>query len=101
MKFKTDDLVIITTGKDKGKEGKILKVLRNQNKVVVEGLNMRVRHIKATAQRPGEKVTFEAPIDASNVAIKDPKTGKPTRIGYKETGKNKVRFAKASGETLN
>ncbi len=102
MKIHNGDLVVINTGKDKGKQGTVLRVLESKNRVVVEGINMRVRHIKKTAQSAGQRISYEASIHASNVQILDPKTKKPTRIGYKvdpKTGK-KTRFAKASGEVI-
>jgi large subunit ribosomal protein L24 len=102
MKIHNGDIVVINTGKDKGKQGIVLRVLETKNRVVVEGINMRVRHIKKTPQAPGQRISYEASIHASNVQIIDPKTKKPTRIGYKvdaKTGK-KTRIAKASGEVI-
>ncbi len=102
MKIRTGDTVVINTGKDKGKQGTILRVLEEKNRVVVEGINMRIRHIKKTSQGPGQRISYEASIHVSNVQILDPKTKKPTRIGYKvdeKTGK-KTRIAKASGEVI-
>jgi len=100
--LKTGDMVMITTGKDKGKKGKISRVLASDDRVVVEGLNMVKRHTKPT--RFGDEsgiVMKEAPIHMSNVMITDPKTGEPTRVGHKflKDGK-KVRIAKKSGETI-
>ncbi len=102
MKIHTGDVVIIMTGKDKGKQGTVTRVLETKSRVVVEGINMRTRHIKKTEQAPGQRITYEASIHVSNVAILDPKTKKPTRIGYKidpKTG-HKSRIAKASGEVI-
>ena len=101
MKLKTGDKIVVITGKDKGKEGKITKILRKQNKVVVEKVNMRTKHIKKSQNRPGEKVVFEAPMNASNVMLVCPDTGKRTRIGYRklENGK-KERFSKKSNKSL-
>lgn len=102
MKIHNGDIVVINTGKDKGKQGTVIRVLESKNRVVVEGINMRIRHIKKTTQAPGQRISYEASIHASNVQILDPKTKKPTRIGYKvdaKTGK-KTRFAKASGEEI-
>ena len=100
--LKTGDSVVVITGKDKGKTGKITKVLTKSERVVVAGVNMIKRHMKPTSLA-GETgiVTKEAPIHASNVMIADPKTGKPSRVGYKvlKDGK-KVRFAKKSGEVI-
>lgn len=101
MKIKVNDNVLVITGKDKGKTGKVTKVYKKTNKVVVEKLNMRVKHIKKTNQKAGERITFEAPMDASNVMIIDPKTGKPTRVGYKKLEKNKKeRISRISESSL-
>lgn len=101
MKLKTGDKVVVIAGKDKGKEGNITKVLRNENKVVVEGINIAKKHIKPNGQTAGSIVDIELPIDASNVMILDPKTKKPSRIGH-TTDKNgkKVRITKKSNSTL-
>jgi large subunit ribosomal protein L24 len=101
MKIRAGDTVYVMSGKDKGKSGKVLRVLEAKNRVVVEGVNMRVRHIKKTTQGPGQRIKYEAALSASNVAIIDPKTKKPTRIGYKIDAKgHKVRIAKGSGEVI-
>ena len=101
MNFKTGDKVIVISGKDKGKEGKITHVLRNENRVVVEGVNMVKKHVKGNGQQAGSINEIEAPINASNVMIIDPKTKKPTRIGHKidKDGK-KIRIAKKSNSSL-
>lgn len=102
MNFKTGDKVVVIAGKDKGKEGVITTVLRKENRVVVEGVNVVKKHIKPNGQQAGSIVSVEAPIHASNVMIKDPKTGKPTRIGHTIDKKgNKIRVAKKSNESLN
>lgn len=101
MNFKTGDKVVVIAGKDKGKEGKIIKTLRNDNKVVVEGVNMVKKHVKPNGYLEGGIVDVEAPIHASNVMILDPKTNVRTRIGHKvdKNGK-KVRIAKKSNESI-
>ena len=101
MNFKTGDKVVVISGKDKGKEGKIIKTLKAENKVVVEGINMVKKHVKPNGQTAGSIVDMEAPIHASNVMIVDPKTKKPTRIGHKidKDGK-KIRSAKKSNSSL-
>lgn len=102
MKIHVGDVVTVITGKDKGKQGTVSRVLPTKSRVVVEGINMRIRHIKKTAQQAGQRVSYEASIHVSNVMILDPKSKKPTRIGYKvdpKTG-NKSRIAKASGEVI-
>lgn len=101
MKLKTGDKVVVITGKDKGKEGKITKILRKQNKLVVEKVNMRTKHIKKTQNRAGEKITFEAAMDASNVMLICPDTGKRTRIGYRKLADGKKeRFSKKSNQSI-
>ncbi len=101
MKLKTGDKVVVIAGKDKGKEGKIIKTLRAENRVIVEGVNMMTKHIKPTGQEAGRIATMEAPIDASNVMIVDPKTKKGTRIGHttNKEGK-KIRVSRKSNEKL-
>lgn len=89
MKFKVNDLVMVISGKDKGKSGKITKVDRKNNRVTVEKLNLRVKHQKKTYNKAGEKITFEAPLPASNVMAIDPKSGKPTRLQYKKLANGK------------
>ena len=103
MNFKVGDKVVVIAGKDKGKEGKIIKTLKNDNKVVVEGINMVTKHVKPSAQNEnGGIIKVEAPIHASNVMILDPKTKKRTRIAHEidENGK-KHRISVKSKESLN
>ena len=101
MKLKTGDKVIVIAGKDKGKEGKITKTLRAENKVVVEGINIAKKHVKPNGQTAGSIVEVEMPFHASNVMIVDPKTKKGTRIGHNidKNGK-KIRIAKSSNSNL-
>ena len=101
MNFKVGDEVVVITGSNKGKKGKIIKTLKDENKVVVEGVHVVKKHEKATAQATGGIIEVEAPIAASNVMIIDPKTKKGTRIGH-TTDKNnkKIRIAKKSNEKL-
>lgn len=101
MKLKTGDKVVVIAGKDKGKEGKINKVLRDENKVVVEGINIAKKHVKPNGQESGSIVEMEMPIHASNVMIVDPKTKKGTRIGHNidKNGK-KIRVSKKSNSNL-
>lgn len=101
MKIQNGDNVVIISGKDKGKTGTVLRVLASKNRVVVANINMRTRHVKATPQRAGQKVTYEASIDVSNVMIIDPKTKKRSRIASKTDAKGKKqRVAVRSGEVL-
>lgn len=101
MKIKTGDKVVVITGKDKGKEGTVSRVLSKTGKVIVEKVNIVTKHIKKTDRRAGERVKFEKPIDASNVMLLCPQTGKRTRVGYKvlDNGK-KVRYCKVSDYLL-
>jgi len=101
MKLKLNDKVLVIAGKDKGKTGKIIRVIRKHDRIVIEKVNIRTKHIKKTTQQPGQKIRFEAPINASNVMILDPTMHKPTRIGYKklENGR-KERISKLSGASL-
>lgn len=103
MNFKVGDKVVVIAGKDKGKEGKIIKTLKNDNKVVVEGINIVTKHVKPSAQNEnGGIIKVESPIHASNVMILDPKTKKRTRIAHEidENGK-KHRISVKSKERLN
>ncbi len=101
MKIRKGDSVICIYGKDKGKQGIVQKALPKLNKVVVDGVNMRKKHVKPTQANPdGSIVEMFAPIDVSHVMLVDPKTKKPTRIGYKVQDGKKVRVAKASGTIL-
>ena len=101
-KVKKGDRVVVLTGRDKGKQGEVLKVLPKEHRVVVQGVTVVKRHQKASARNPeGGIVTKEAPLDVSNVAHLDPKDGRPTRVGFRflEDGR-KVRYAKRSGEVI-
>ena len=101
MNFKKGDKVVVISGKSKGTVGTISNILKD-NKVIVEGANMVKKHIKPNGQTAGSIVDVEAPIDASNVMILDPKTNKRTRIGHTTDKKgNKVRVSKKSNEQLN
>ena len=101
MNFKIGDEVVVITGSDKGKKGKIIKTLRAENKVIVEGVNVRKKHQKPTGQETGGIIEMEAPINASNVMIVDPKTKKGTRIGHTTDKKGKkIRIAKKSNEKI-
>ena len=101
MKIKKGDTVVVTTGKDKGKKGEVLKTLPAKSRVVVKGVNVVKKHQKPTQFAAGGIQEKELSIHVSNVSLADPKEDKPTRVGYKtlENGK-KVRVAKRSGETI-
>ncbi|HRO02550.1 MAG TPA: 50S ribosomal protein L24 [Terricaulis sp.] len=98
-RIRKDDTVIVLAGKDKGRSGKVLKVLPKEERVLVEGVNMIKRHTKPDMANPnGGVISKEAALHISNVALRDPKTGKPTRVGFKVNDKGrKVRVAKGSG----
>ena len=101
MKIRTGDTVAIISGKDKGKTGTVLRVLREKDRVIVESVNMRTKHIRRTPQQAGQKIKYEASIHVSNVMLVDPKTKKPTRIRYEIDAKGvKQRIAVKSGEKL-
>ncbi|UPQ86187.1 50S ribosomal protein L24 [Ignavigranum ruoffiae] len=101
MRIKTGDKVRIIAGKDKGKEGTVLKTMPKADKVVVEGLNLAKKHQKASQMSTGGMNEFPAPIHVSNVQLVDPSTGETSRVGYREEDGKKVRFAKKSNTTLN
>jgi len=100
-KIKKGDTVIVLTGRDKGRSGEVLRVIPADNRVLVDGVNMVKKHKKPSPASAGGIETMAAPLHISNVAHKDPRSGKATRIGFKilEDGR-KVRFAKASGEVI-
>jgi large subunit ribosomal protein L24 len=101
LKIKKGDKVVVITGRDKGKTGEVKQVLPAESRVVVDGVNMVKRHTAPSAGNAGGIVEKEASIHISNIAYVDPKTDKPTRVGYKtlEDGR-KVRYAKRSGEII-
>jgi large subunit ribosomal protein L24 len=95
MKLKRDDMVVVITGRDKGKTGKVLAVVPKENKVVVEGVNIVKKHTKPSSKVPkGGILDVTKAIDASKVMVLDPKTGKPARIAYNVTAKGKERIFK-------
>ena len=101
LKIKKGDHVVVITGKDKGKKGEVLRVMPEENRAIVKGVAMVRRHQRQTAAQEGGIIAKEAPIHISNLALEDPKDGKPTRAGYKflKDGR-KVRFARRSGEVI-
>ena len=101
-KIKKGDDVIVLTGKDKGRKGKVLRVFPTESRVLVQGINVVQRHTRPSQTNPqGGIVNKEAPIHVSNVANVDPKSGDATRVGFRIEGDKKVRFAKKSGEVIN
>lgn len=101
LKIRKGDKVVVRTGRDKGKVGEVLRVYPEDNRALVQGVNVVRKHQKQTPGQEGGIVSKEMPIHISNIALRDPKDGKPTRVGYKtlKDGK-KVRFAKSSGEVI-
>jgi len=102
MKIKKGDNVIVLSGQDKGKTGKVLRALPLENKVIIEGVNIYKKHSKNkfSGDKKGEIIDKTMPIDVSNVALVDPKTKKPTRVSYKEVSGKKVRISKNSGQEI-
>jgi large subunit ribosomal protein L24 len=100
-KIKKGDRVVITTGRDKGKKGEVLKVFPKEARALVSGINMVKRHQRQTQRIQGGIISKEAPVHVSNIAHVDPKSGDATRVGFKILGDGrKVRFAKKSGEVI-
>ncbi len=101
LHIKKNDTVIVLAGADKGKSGKVLKVIVDDNRAIVEGVNMVSKSTKPSAKFPqGGIVKQEAPIHISNLSLIDPKSGKPTRVATKRDGKNVIRISKKSGEEI-
>jgi large subunit ribosomal protein L24 len=100
-RVKKGDRVVVTAGRDKGKTGEVLRVVPKEDRVVVQGVNMIKRHTKPSQTQSGGIVEREAAMHLSNIMLADPKTGEPTRVGFKvlDDGR-KVRFAKRSGEVI-
>lgn len=101
MKIKKGDKVQIMAGKDRGKQGEVLLVLPVAEKVVVKGANVMKRHVRARREgEKGERIEKEAPIHVSNVMLVCPHTNKPTRVGYKVEGGEKIRMSKRAGKAI-
>ena len=103
LKIRRDDRVVVISGKDRGKSGKVLRVDAEKRRVFVEGLNLVKRHQKPTPQRPNVQagvISSEGPIHISNVMLLDPQTNKPTRVGITREGGVRRRVAKRSGQLL-
>ena len=96
-KIRKGDKVVVITGRDKGRTGEVIEMRPSESRAVVRGIHMVKRHQKQTAQQEGGIVSKEASVHLSNLAVADPKDGKPTRVGFKMVGDKKVRFAKRSG----
>jgi large subunit ribosomal protein L24 len=101
QKIRKGDKVVVLTGKDKGRTGEVLQVMPKDDKALVRGVNQVKRHQRQSQSQEGGIITKEAPIHLSNIALADPKDGKPTRVGFRMDGDKKVRVAKRSGEVIN
>ena len=103
-RIRKGDKVVVITGKDKGKTGEVLRVIPDEDRAVIRGINVSRRHQRQTATAQGGIVSKEMPIHLSNVQIVDPRDGKPSRVGFKFVGegeaRRKVRFAKLSGDVI-
>ena len=101
FKIKKGDNVVVLAGRDKGKRGEVIKLIPKENRALVRGVNIVRRHQRQTAQQEGGIISKEGPIQISNLAIEDPKDGKPARVGFKVLADGKkVRVAKRSGEQI-
>ncbi|SEO10805.1 LSU ribosomal protein L24P [Paracoccus alcaliphilus] len=98
-KLKKGDKVVVLAGKDKGKQGEITAVMPKDNKAIVDGINISIRHQRQTQNSQGGRVPKAMPIDLSNLALMD-KDGKATRVGFREEDGKKVRFAKTTGDVI-
>ena len=96
-KIRKGDNVIVLTGRDRGRRGEVIQVMPDEGRALVRGIHMVKRHQKQSATQEGGIVSKEASVHMSNLALADPKDGKPTRVGFKVVGDKKVRFAKRSG----
>ena len=99
-KLRKGDKVVVLAGKDKGKQGEIARVMPKDNKAIVSGVNVAIRHQRQTQNSQGGRIAKEMPIDLSNLAFLDPKSGEPTRIGFRVEGDKKVRYAKTTGDVI-
>ncbi|EYR82330.1 MULTISPECIES: 50S ribosomal protein L24 [Shinella] len=100
QKIRKGDKVVVLTGKDKGRTGEVVQVMPKEDRAVVKGINLVKRHQRQTQTQEAGIITKEASIHLSNIAIADPKDGKPTRVGFKVEGDKKVRVAKRSGVSI-
>jgi large subunit ribosomal protein L24 len=100
FKIKKGDKVQVISGSNKGKEGIVTQIITDKNRAVIEGINIVKRHMKPTNNNPGGIVELSAPIHISNLSLLDPKSGKPTRVGFAVKNDQKVRVSKKSGEII-
>jgi large subunit ribosomal protein L24 len=99
-KIRKGDKVVVLVGRDKGRTGEVIRVMPDEDRALVRGINLVKRHQRQSATQEGGIISKEGPIHLSNLALADPKDGKPTRVGFKTVGDKKVRFAKRSGAEL-
>jgi large subunit ribosomal protein L24 len=99
-KIRKGDTVVVISGRDKGRSGEVIEVRRTEERALVRGIHMVKRHQKQSASQEGGIVAKESSIHLSNLALADPKDGKPSRVGFKMVGDKKVRFAKRSGAEI-
>jgi large subunit ribosomal protein L24 len=99
-KIRKGDKVVVITGRDKGRSGEVIEVRPAEGRAVVRGIHMVKRHQKQSASQEGGIVSKEGAVHLSNLALADPKDGKPTRVGFKMVGEKKIRFAKRSGAEI-
>ncbi len=101
MYLKREDLVVVISGVHSGQQGRVLKVLRETDQVLVQGVNLRYKHLRRSQKNPqGGRIRKEAPLHVSKVQLVDPKTNQPTRVGFRTEGGRKVRYAQRSGEPV-
>ena len=101
MYLKRNDLVVVISGVHAGKQGRVMRVIAEKSQVVVQGVNLRFKHLRRSQKNPqGGRVQKEMPLPASKVQLVDPKTNQPTRIGFRFEGGRKIRYAKNSGEPV-
>ena len=101
MKIKNEDIVLMISGKDRGKKSKVIKVFPKENKIIVEGVNLRKKHVRPKKEgEKGQVVEIAAPFDVSNAKLICPKCKEAVRIGYKVVGKNKFRVCKKCGQEI-
>lgn len=101
MYLKRNDLVVVISGVLKGKQGRVLRIIEDKGQIVVQGLNLRFKHLRRSQKNPqGGRVQKEAPLSAAKVQIVDPKSNQPTRVGFRIENGKKIRYAKKSGEPV-
>ncbi len=101
MYLKRNDLVVVISGVHSGQQGRVLRIVRDKDQVLVQGVNLRYKHLRRSQKNPqGGRIRKEAPLHVSKVQLVDPKTNQPTRVGFRTDGGRKVRYARRSGEPV-